>query len=319
MTIYTRGGLFAAHDHSIVYAVSLIARAMAGVASAEGGHATAPLGVILVNFHSFDDVDARVRSPALKHARVAVVDNASDPRAVAALCAETGAIPVLIPANAGFAVGVAAGVDALGKVEELLLLNPDAELGVAELASLRTALRERRLDGVAPLLREPSGRLQVGAAGGPVSVWSFAVYFLGLSHLVPWLRGVFLTRRQLRKASRVHWLCAACLLLHGDAFARFGGMPTDELVYGEDVAWGTSATAAGARLAILPSVVVPHRVGGSGASHLWSGALERLARRRLGRRRGWLAVIILRFGLRLRQLLGRSTGSRAPLHGIDVC
>jgi GT2 family glycosyltransferase len=212
---------------------------------------------------------------------------------------------VLLPKNYGFAVGVAAGIEALGSVNELLLLNPDAELGDFELCALRAALNSRSLDGVAPLLVEPTGRLQVGAGGGSLSTWSFAVYFLGLAHLAPFVRGISLTRRQSQTASRVRWLCAACLLLRGDAFSRFGPLPTDELVYGEDLAWGTAATAAGARLELIPSIKVTHRGGGSGGRELWSGALERLAVRRLGRIRGTAAVLILRSGLGLRRLIGR--------------
>ena len=266
------------------------------------------LGVILVNYRSFDDVASRVRSTALAGARVVVVDNASDPAAVTELCAESDAMAVLLDKNYGFAVGVAAGVQALGSVDELLLLNPDAELGDVELHALRTALNDRSLDGVAPLLVEPTGRLYVGAGGGSLSAWSFAVYYLGLAHVVPRLRGVSLTRRQSQTASRVRWLCGACLLLRGDAFSRFGPLPTDELVYGEDLAWGTAATAVGARLELLPSIRVVHRGGGSGGTHLWRGALERLAVRRLGRVRGGLAVLFLRTGLGLRRLIGRRTG-----------
>ncbi len=263
------------------------------------------LGVVLVNYRSFDDVAARVRSPALAGARVVVVDNASDPVAVTALCAESGAMPVLLNRNYGFAVGVAAGVDTLGSVDELLLLNPDAELRSADLRALRRALGSRPVDGVAPLLVEPTGRLYVGAGGGSLSAWSFAVYFLGLAHLAPFIRGVTLTRRQSLSASRVRWLCAACLLLRGDAFSRFGPLPTDEIVYGEDLAWGTAATAAGARLELVPSIKVIHRGGASGGKNLWSGALERLAVRRLGRVRGGLAVLILRTGLAMRRFIGR--------------
>lgn len=261
------------------------------------------VGVVLVNYRSLTDVAARLDSGVLAGTRVVVVDNASDPHGVQALCDRTGASAVLLDRNVGFAGGVAAGTAALGPVEELLLLNPDAALDAAALAALQAALRERSLDGVAPLLVEPGGRLQVGAAGGPVTLRSVAWYFLGIAHLLPGLRGIFLTRRQSRSASGVDWLCAACLLLRGDVLDRFGALPLDELVYAEDLAWGTAATARGARLALVPSVRVQHAVGASGGSAAWVGAVERLLKRRLGRPRGYVAVGMVRFGLVTRRMV----------------
>lgn len=132
-----------------------------------------------------------------------------------------------------------------------------------------------------------------------------AYYFLFLSHLMPWLHGIFLTRRQTRGRREVDWLCMACLVLAPDAFARFGSIPEDELVYAEDVAWGTHATELGARLRLCADVVVEHERGASGASERWIGALERLCQSRLGPLRGPLAVAVIRCGLGARRLLGR--------------
>jgi GT2 family glycosyltransferase len=263
------------------------------------------LGVILVNYRSFDDVAATVRSATLAGARVVIVDNASDPAAVDQLCRSVGARPVLHRLNVGFGAAVRAGAESLSDVDEILLLNPDVELRRSDLEQLQDALVSNNLDGVAPLLVEPSGRLQVGAGGGQLSAWAFAVYFLGIAHVFPRLQGTFLTRRQSLRASRVRWLCAACLLIRADAFSRFGGFPTDEVVYGEDVAWGTSASDLGARLALVPGVRVKHRVGGSGEGWRWRGAMERLAVRRLGRLRGWACILILRTGLATRRAVAR--------------
>lgn len=263
--------------------------------------------VVLVNYRSVQDVASRLASDALRDADVVVVDNASDPEQVRALCDSHGATAVLLPENRGFAAGVNAGWAEVKDRSPLpvLLLNPDAELSREALDRLLAALPGR--DGVGPLLLEGPDRPQVGVGGGPLSATSVGTYFLFVSHLLPAWKGIFLTRAQARRGGPVAWVCMAALLLAPDALERFGPLPEDEVVYAEDIAWGTAATRRGARFVVVPSAVVAHLHGSSGASSEWAGALERLLRRRLGRTQGTLAVLAIRLGLTLRALLGRDT------------
>ncbi len=267
--------------------------------------------VILVNYHSERDIEERLSSEALTDAHVIVVDNASDPDRIRQLCAAHGATALLLDDNRGFAAGVNAAWDCLRGLPRtpLLLLNPDAKLTRPALDELLGELRRTGSTGVAPLLVEPSGRLQVGAAGGGVSFGSVVAYFLLLSHLLPKWKGIFLTRRQSRSGGLVAWLCMACLLLEPDALETFGPVPEDELVYAEDLAWGTSASSRGARFTLVPHVRLPHPHGSSGGSAAWAGALERTLRRRLGPAGGAASVRAVRTGLALRRLVGRSTGT----------
>ena len=248
---------------------------------------------------------ARLASPALADADVIVVDNASTPERIRELCEQHGATPLLLSENRGFAAGVNAAWRAVQHRPPLplLLLNPDAQLTREALDVLLSALPGN--DGVGPLLLEAPGQPQVGAAGGPVTLWSVAAYFLMLSHVARRARGLFLTRAQSRRGGPVAWVCMASLLLAPDALHRFGELPEDELVYAEDVAWGTAATATGANFALVSEAVVAHPHGASGGSERWIGALERLLRRRLGAVRGRLAVAIVRMGLVLRRVVRR--------------
>jgi GT2 family glycosyltransferase len=256
---------------------------------------------VLVNYRCADHIEDRLRSGLFEASdEVLIVDNASDPERVEAWKSEYGVTPVLLPTNVGFAAGVNAALADKPDDRPVLLLNPDAHLDGRTLGGMIEAL-SAGLDGVAPLLRDTGGGVQVGAAGGPLTLGSVAAYFLFLSHLVPRLRGVFLTRRQLSRGSAVDWLCMACLLVAPDAFARFGRIPEDEIVYGEDLAWGTSATGQGARFALLPDLAVIHEQGVSGGSGAWTGAFERLLRRRLGPVAGRLAVASTRTGLAARR------------------
>jgi GT2 family glycosyltransferase len=265
----------------------------------------ARLRAIIVNYKSLDDVTARLASEALAEADVIVVDNASDPRAVEELCDRHGATAVLLPENRGFAAGVNAGwrVAQDRTPLPLLLLNPDAQLTREALDTLLSSLTGK--DGVGPLLLEGPDRPQIGVGGGPLSVMSVAAYFLFLSQFLRGWKGLFLTRTQARRGGRVSWLCMAALLLSPDALARFGPLPEDELVYAEDLAWGTAASRRGARFEVVAPAVVTHPHGSTGGNSAWVGALERLLRRRLGRTSGAAAVALMRTGLVLRELLGR--------------
>jgi GT2 family glycosyltransferase len=261
---------------------------------------------VIVNYRSEDDVAARLGSPALSDADVIVVDNASDPDRIRSLCREHGATAVLLPENRGFAAGVNAGWAAVRELPPLplLLLNPDAALSREALDTLLAALPGR--DGVGPLLLEGPDRPQVGVGGGPLTLGSVAAYFLLFSRFVRSWRGLFLTRGQARRGGPVSWVCMAALLLAPDALSRFGQLPEDELVYAEDVAWGTAASVRGGRFEIVPEAVVLHLHGSSGSSEAWVGALERLLLRRLGRVSGTLAIMMVRLGLSVRRVVGPS-------------
>lgn len=263
--------------------------------------------VILINYRCVEDVARQLQEASIAGALVALVDNASEPVEVSRLAREHGTLVSLNDTNGGFAGGVNTGLRLLadaGHDGPVLLLNPDVHLTDAAMIRMLDEV-DRGADGVSPQLRLGNGQLQVGVAGGPLTLWSVCVYFLGLAHVAPPLRGLFWTRSQARRGGSPAWLCAGCLLLSNRAVSTYGRWPEDEVVYAEDVAWGTRASKAGARFVLLSDVEVVHRAGGSGASSAWSGALERLCRRRLGRPRGTMAVIAIRLGIGLRRLLGR--------------
>ncbi|HTY72445.1 MAG TPA: glycosyltransferase [Actinomycetes bacterium] len=260
---------------------------------------------VLVNYHCADHIEQRLASGVFESLdEVLIVDNASDPERVAGWKSAYGVTPVLLPGNVGFAAAVNEAVRRSTSSGPILLLNPDADL---DRRGLRRLLRELAgadagADAVAPLLRDTGGGVQVGAGGGPLTLRSVTTYFLFLSHVVPRARGIFLTRRQIARGAAADWLCMACLLLAPDAFERFGPIPEDELVYAEDVAWGTRATRRGARFRLVPEVSVEHEQGVSGGGDAWVGALERLYLRRLGALRGRVAVGVMRVGLAVREV-----------------
>ncbi len=267
---------------------------------------------IVVNYQSIQFVRRLLRSGGLDGTHVVVVDNGSEPDDVVDACRSHGATALLLPENVGFGAAVNAAVAQLEPdCGEVLLVNPDVVLTAGAVAGLLDKLEELRADAVCPLiLVEGTNRVQGGNGGGPLSLKSVAAYYWFMSHLLPGLRGVFLTRaqtRRLRAPVQLEWLCMACLLVRRDAFVVYGPVPEDEIVYSEDIAWGTHASAAGARLFLVPEIAIEHRRGASGGSsyEAYVGSLNRLLRRRMSPARAWVASAIVMSGLSVRRALGR--------------
>jgi GT2 family glycosyltransferase len=269
-----------------------------------------PLRVVIVNYDSCRYIEKQLESGVFdRRDEIVLVDNASEPARLSAMAAMHGATSILVESNLGFAKAVNIAVRASTTHWPILLLNPDVTLTANDLREMLSQLEAKERGpsptAVAPLLVDSHDKVQVGAAGGPLTLGSVLRYFWFASHIWPNALGVFLTRRQLTRCSDVDWLCMACLLLRPDAFDDYGPIPEDELVYAEDLAWGTAATQAGARFKLLPQCRVVHERGGSGGSSRWIGALERLIRRRMSMPKAQAAIIVLRSGLAARRAIGR--------------
>jgi N-acetylglucosaminyl-diphospho-decaprenol L-rhamnosyltransferase len=262
---------------------------------------------VIVNYGSADRLQALLGDPNFARHDLIVVDNASEPERVLDLARTHGATPLLLGRNIGFGAAVNEALRRAPRSElPILLLNPDVTVPDGLLTELGGRLDHERLDGIGPLLRDENKKIPVGVGGFRPTLWTVTAYAAFLTHLLPWTRGLFLTRRQAEHGRQPDWLCMACLLLSADAFERFGPIPEDELVYAEDVAWGSAASKRGARFVLAADLSVTHKGGASGASFAWIGATERLIRRCLPGWRGRLAAWIFRSGLLVRRALGRS-------------
>jgi N-acetylglucosaminyl-diphospho-decaprenol L-rhamnosyltransferase len=271
------------------------------------GESTDRLRVVIVNYRSAAQLRWLLENTGLSRHEVVVVDNASEPHDVLELAQLHGVKPVLLDRNVGFAAGINQALDQMPRSElPILLLNPDMRISDGVLVELRRRLDTMRLDGIAPLLLdEGEDPFSVGPGGFRPTLWTVTTHALLLTHLLPWTRGLFLTRGQAVRGRQPDWLCMACVLVKADVFERFGPIPEDELVYAEDMAWGSAAFERGARFALATDLPAVHEGGASGASHAWIGATERLIRRRVPGWRGRMAARIFRLGLLMRRMLGR--------------
>lgn len=277
------------------------------------------LASVVVNFRSAGYVERLLSSGSLDDTAVLIVDNGSEPEAVNDLSSRYGATPLLLPTNVGFARGVNAGIQALSgsgtRFDYVLIVNPDVTIPQGAIGALRHAAEMLGADAVCPLILVEGNRAVQGAnGGGPLTLWSVAAYYWCIARLLPRAHGLFLNRRQVRSLeapTQLDWLSMACILVRWDALERFGMLPEDEFMYGEDVAWGTAATKRGGRLFLVPSVTIEHVGGGSGADALdrHLGPVHRLLNRRMGRPAALAASFIVWSGLRVRELLGFRTGA----------
>lgn len=260
---------------------------------------------MLVNYRLAAQIERLLESGALTGYDVLVIDNGSEPDYVDMLQQRFGIQVLLLRKNLGFAGAINEAAVQFELYCDVLLLNPDVMLPTGAISSLVDFRRRANLTGVSPLLVSPTGELQVGTAGGPVSVAAYFGYFLFVSQVWTSFRGLFFTRRQLRLDLKPSWLCMACLMLSGEALREFGALPVHEFMYTEDVEWGVEASAAGARFAIDKSLAVVHEQGAAGGGAAWRGATERLLLRKAKKRYAKLGVYAMRIGLLTRELLGR--------------
>ena len=199
-------------------------------------------------------------------ARIVVVDNYSTPAAreeLVALASSRGWEAVLPETNTGFGGGMnlgAARARELG-ADLLVLLNPDAVIGRADLIRLAARAHGDRLALVAPVLKDSSGRI---VSDGIV---------------VCLADGSMRSRRSPRPippGGTQPWLSGACLALSTDLFEATGGFDARYFLYWEDVDFSARVLAVGGSLDLARDAVAVHDEGGthSGSAESEDGEQE---------------------------------------------
>jgi len=164
------------------------------------------------------------------------------------------------PENLGFAGGYNRALGELGAegVDWAMLLNDDARLRRGALAALCDAA------GETPEVACVGARL-LDWSGGRIDFDGGAMSFTGHGHALG--HGEPALRRRGAPAARVPTLfCSgAAMLVHVPTFLDLGGFDASYFAYYEDVDLGWRFWQAGYRAVHVPSAVLHHRGGGSGA------------------------------------------------------
>ena len=212
------------------------------------GRVDAEVEVVVVAYGAPDLLDACLGALG-GELPVVVVDNSSRPD-VRAVCQARGARYVDPGRNLGFAGGVNVGLGCRQAVGgQVLLLNPDAEIGAEGVTRLqRCLLASPHVACVAPR--------QVGGAGGPDDRvgWPFP------TPMGAWVEAVGLGRFR----RRVDFVIGSVLLLRSEALDAVGPFDEQFFLYAEETDWQRRARDLGWRVALCPEVTAVHVGAGTG-------------------------------------------------------
>lgn len=232
---------------------------------------------VVVTWRARDSILPCVRSLLAQDAEVAlrvlVVDNASDDGTIATLRGELPGIEVLtLPANAGFAGGVAAATER-ADTDFVLLLNDDARLEPDALGHLLAACTEGDVAAAtATILLEGRFRRSPTALPGALtdgSVWAVpdpegVVLANSTGNRIDrWGRGSdrdWLARRdEIGSGTDVFGFCGGAALLRTSALHSVGGVDPGLFLYYEDTDLSWRLRAAGWVIRWSPPAIAWHR------------------------------------------------------------
>lgn len=217
-------------------------------ASLPGSTSAAPeevvrLDVVIVNYNTADLLVETLEElpagmPEGVEWRVFVADNDSSDDSVERLRADFPEVELVeMGYNAGFCRGNNAAIRR-GDAEFVLLVNTDTRLFAETVPQLLDTMHDDPTAAVvAPRLEFADGRFQTAAAGAPFTLTSYLTWATGLSRFSdrwPALEGAYTTQDHGR-ASRVGWVCSACMLLRRSAIEEVGLMDERIFLYMDDV------------------------------------------------------------------------------------
>lgn len=284
-----------------------------------------PVAVLIVNYKSYDELDAALSSlaPALRDTdEVLVFDQESAPARVAALAHQHPRVRWIVEcANVGFAAGINRAAKET-RSPYLLWLNPDTRVEGDAVQTLAAWLDGHPdVGSVGPRVLNADGSLQQSARRFPSLSTAVAGRSTWLTRRFPhnpWSR-----RNLLASASGdpipVDWLAGSCLMTRRSLFDRLGGLDEGFFMYWEDADYAKRAATLGASSVYVPAATVGH-AGGRSASHSPDRAIRafhqsayRVYRKHAGPF-GRLIAPLVRIGLWARGEL-KILGRRVPQRG----
>ncbi len=221
------------------------------------------LSVILVSFNGRELLDACLRSlqaslSEIPH-EVIVVDNASLDGSADLVAERFPSVRLMRNSeNLGYPKANNQGL-AVASGTYVLLLNPDTEMALGVTDRLLSELKGRPdAGGVAPVLRLPSGNIQV-------SFGRKVTFAAELSKKLFWNRRLSRAVDRDKKVREADWLGGACLLSRREILERAGGFDEWFFLYFEDIDLCYRIRELGLRLFLIPSVEIRH-IGGASTS-----------------------------------------------------
>jgi GT2 family glycosyltransferase len=224
-----------------------LVRFSAELPAVEGG-----VDVVVVTYGADDQVRHCLASLHGLPGTLVVVDNGGS-EVARSLAERAGALYARPTRNIGFAAAVNRAIQLLeGSGRDVLLLNPDAQIGVAQIHRLQQELlRQPQTAAVAPQLRNADGSPQrtLWPMPSPVRVW------LGVFGLA-------------ERFKHRQFVSGAVLLLSLAALREVGLFDERFFLYSEESDWQMRALRRGWTLRVAEDVIVTHTGSGSSADEL---------------------------------------------------
>lgn len=230
------------------------------------------LAVIIVTFNSEDTIHeclAELTHGLEPGTTVVVADNASTDGTTETVRHFADVTLIENKENLGFARAVNLAVTQAPPGADLLLLNPDAIVRGRDVAELQRAKSsDERIGAIAPLVRQPEGRIQVLQGGMFPTLRRMAIHFSGMGRFTsrrPALRGHYLYVDACPPDALVdvEWVSGGCVLVDRKAWDAQGGLDETWFMYAEDIELCHRIKRDGWRIAVATSIPAMHHVGGS--------------------------------------------------------
>ncbi len=279
---------------------------------------TADVAIVIVSYNSrafiCDCLESVFSNRRDVRQQVVVVENASKDDAAELIRAKFPDVMVLEPGrNLGFAAGVNYGARH-ADAEFVLLLNPDTELRGAAIDEIVGFARRHPGHGLygGRTLR-PDGSLEPSSCWGQPTLWSMAMFALGLSTMFP-KSPVFdpesLGRWQRDSIREVGAISGCFLLVPKVVWDELGGFDERYFMYGEDMDLAIRARARGYRPIVCPTAELVHEIGQSSETPVHKSLLlyrgkASLVRTHWSGAAKWLGLFFLAAGTGLRAALSR--------------
>ncbi len=262
------------------------------------------IDVVVVAYNSRDVLRGTV-APLVgaRDLNVIVVDNASQDDGLSTI----GDLPVTTLSrldNGGFAAGCNSGWRA-GRSRYVLFLNPDAQIDMASISTLRRVLDDNAKAGlVGPLIKDADGSVDYSLRRFPRlrSRYAQALFLQRLFPNAAWTDEVIRDPRAYESRHEAEWISGACMLVRRDLLERLEGWDEQFFLYCEDIDLCKRVKDAGFEVLFEPAAVAVHAGGHSGSRPgLYATLAE--SRIRYARKHGSFAFRVLeRFGIGLAAL-----------------
>jgi N-acetylglucosaminyl-diphospho-decaprenol L-rhamnosyltransferase len=241
--------------------------------------------------------------------RVVVVDNGSTDESIDCIAHHHPWVTLVRSDwNRGYAAGNNLGLPYC-TADIVILLNNDTVVEDDHFFGkvLATFAADARIGAVGPALVLPDGRLQTGAMGYDLCLYSLVCSFLFLARILPSVSRPFYLDQELPRRRGmlvdVEWVSGAAMALRRDVLKAVGGVPEDYFMYAEDITLCRTIRASGYRVCYLPTAWVVHSHGGSvnaGENTRWITSILDEHERMSNRLSGLVARAILVIGFSLR-------------------